>query len=373
MKGSEFVATVKNVRGPQLSRMALQAMFDEETPNFLDDRRECFTEAIIDGGYYRCDYEVMPNYLAIGTDDDFVTWPLSIVDLQEYCDHAPIAWTGAGGGTVNEWFIPPKKIVFTTWVFSDCKIVPQAFGAMATMTWPETILAEQERINGAMERNGCLLRAFVRAKKAYITAPNVKMEGGPNGNGTLHFTGWYSFDPIIPEERTVGTLDGKLVYAVQAGDEIGGKIGHEPEYFDYSHGCDLVYHEVLINGERFTFDEVCSHPKLCVLVSDQGPFNPRYPNVGTSVSPARKTSRMPAAAQVPAGAKPPVFVTKGGVAMLVTPGTIGPHVAMDVPPSQTAPIALAPTGMSGSTKLAIVLAAGITGYAAWYFYKTRAR
>lgn len=307
MKGSEFLKQVVDVRNPQLSALALSRMLAGDMPGWLlGTRMRCTTEAVIDGVYYQCSYFTPKQYLSVGDDTDWVQWPLTIVDLQKFCDAFQL--TGADGTKSPKFYIPPKKLVKNTWGQSDCKIKPQLLGASNDMTWPVKVGIEQDKINAAMKAAGCPLDAFSRAKKAYITAPNTTA-------ANLHFTGWYELNGFGWEDQT-SRSDPSSGYKPQ-----NATGGHEATYADYSHGCDLVYHDVLINGQQYEFADVCAHPKLHVLVSDQGPFVPVFPNSGLK-APAPPPLAPPPAAP-PSNFKGDVYkTTMEGVPMLVKASTL---------------------------------------------------
>ena len=321
MKGSEFVQQVKDVRNPKLSELALSAILAGNTPSFMEQTVECFTEAVIDRKYFRCVYTVHPQYLSIGDDQDFVQWPLSMVDLQRYCD-----------ATKLHWYIPTKKLVWNNWLFTECKINPQTIAPSAQMSSPQAILDEQRLINAAMVKEGCPLTAFSRAKKAYIVSP--KMDGS-----TLHFTGWYD----------------KSGQAIQKGDSTGG---HEASYADYSHGCDVVRYDFHVNGRQYDYAELCQHPVLHVLVSDQGPFNPIFPIGPQQVfNPVSARTDVPPEDELPANYHGPVYKTAlaTGKPVLVESGFFS-----------------APDGASDGAngRILLGLSAGLLGYAmirSWNF------
>lgn len=298
MKGSEFLQQIKDVRQPQVSTLGLQRMLAGNMPGFiLGKRYECTTDAVIDGLYYQCRYFTLPQYLSVGDDSDWVQFPLTILDLQKFCDAHML--TGADGSQSPAFYIPPKKLVKNTWGATDCKIEPQPLGATADMTWPVRIGIEQAKINAAMVAKGCPLNAFSRAKKAYITAPG--MDGS-----VLHFTGWYRPNGWAWQDGGFSPVD--------------STGSHEATYADYSHGCDLVYHDVIVNGRQYDFAEVCAHPKLWVLVSDQGPFVPRFPNAGLS---AKSPPAAPPASAPPANYQGDVFKTaSNGALTLVKASTL---------------------------------------------------
>jgi hypothetical protein len=58
--------------------------------------------------------------------------------------------------------------------------------------------------------------------------------------------------------------------------EITGKpiqpvySGHTWDYVDYSHGLRLIHLTAWLNGEKIELPEILLHPKLHVLISDEG-------------------------------------------------------------------------------------------------------
>jgi hypothetical protein len=351
-----------NVRGQALDDAGLAAMLAGNVPEWMAaaPRIPCQVSASIDGLTYYCVYYVKQNYLTIGEDDDWGTFPLSEVNLQAWCDK-----TGC--------FIPPKKIIRDTWDRTDCKIAPQnIYRPPAGYPGPldagiEPIAAEQQMINEAMQQKGCSVNSFSRAKKAYITAPN--MDGG-----NLHFTGWYSDGITGYKAADPGLANSKGVVqpprtpygrAWQDGDDAS----HPARYADYSHGCDVVGPTVSINDQEYSFADVCAHPKLHVLVSDQGPFVPRFPNA--NLKPPSPPAPMPNAPETLASFAGPIYKTNSaGIAVLSKAGQ--PLVRYSVPNapattnSSTSP-ASSPRG------LLTILGLGAVAIGAYWYWKESVR
>ncbi len=301
MKGSDFAKNMVAGYGDKaeaaraISPIALKTMLGGNMPAFGAGRVGCTTSAVIDGSFYELLYFVSPTYLAIGEDSDFVTWPLSIVDLQAYCDAHQVQYKDTNR-TGPAYFIPPKKIIKRTWEWTTHKIVPQAMwqsdiGNYGGIGGVKLIPAQQTMINGALAKwngpdgkgQGASLSTFVRHKKAYCTVPKM-------GTGNLRFEGWYWPGNAL-KTGWVGDnpMTGKKGHEVDTGKygdgfQHGDTGGHDAGYCDYSHGCDLVHYDAYINGMMVPFDDVCMDPKFNVLVSDQGPFNPTFPNDGKPLS-----------------------------------------------------------------------------------------
>jgi hypothetical protein len=61
-------------------------------------------------------------------------------------------------------------------------------------------------------------------------------------------------------------------------------LAHGNEYVDYSHGVRLIFNRALLDGKYVDLTSVFIGP-LNKLVSDQGPFYPRIPNISTPTTP----------------------------------------------------------------------------------------
>lgn len=295
MKGSEFIQQVMNVDGAARDQLALKALLDGNTPSFMESLVEVRTGAVIDGGYYEATLRTRPGYLAIGTDDDFITWPLTEPSLQAYYD--------AGGG---HWYIPPGKLIYEFWRASQVKIPTLAVRAPGapgthpgTGTW--TIDTAQKQINAALAKLGAPPTVFVRAKKAYSVRPGLD-------GSRLCFSGWFSPGPPL-QPNPYG-------WSWQGLDDMP----HEAAFTDYSHGCDGVYYAVQVNGVQMDFADVCQHPKYHVLVSNRGPFYPHFPNSGSGApKPKPPVVASIPAAPIPNGFAGPVYKTTSAGLTVVRP------------------------------------------------------
>lgn len=322
MKFADFCKQMMDVKDPVRDQLALKAMLDGNTPSWAGvPEYECTTEALLDGVYYQCKYRVMRNYLPIGEDGDSFTdwgvWPLTQKSITKYCE-----------AKQYKWYMPTKKLVFNTWLQSRCKINPQPISRVTSQnptghpgTGTETILTENRMLFDAMAHNGCPWNTFTRGLKEYAVKPgqdgSMQYFGGwywPGG------TGWQAEDPGWHKAMAVsGGTFGKLI-------QDFNDAHHDSNYEDYSQGVDLIYYQCDVNGAIFDYADLCAHPKLWVLVSDAGPFVPKFPNVGLS-GPASPPP-LPQGKTAPASFQGPEFKTtaSGNVALvkagafLATPG-----------------------------------------------------
>ena len=181
--------------------------------------------------------DVMCDYLAVGSDSDFVRLPLRPQTAQRIADHF---------GCV----LPTRKMVDTIDRHAELHLPPrpmtEARESVATFVEHHTIVESQ--------RSDWPLGALVTGiKKDVVLSPRIFER--PH---RLAIYGWRK-------------LDGRPIQNLT--------IVHVDQYVDYSHGIRLVAKSVLIDGQAVTVSELLQDEQRCVLVSDEGPMRPpRYPD-----------------------------------------------------------------------------------------------
>lgn len=68
---------------------------------------------------------------------------------------------------------------------------------------------------------------------------------------------------------------------------------HQSSYSDYSHGIRFISRECQLDGKNVDIYTIFADPKLSALVSDQGPFAPRFPNATTTAVSTSGDSPLP--------------------------------------------------------------------------------
>ncbi len=180
--------------------------------------------------------EVMPDYLAIGSDADFVRMPMTPQTAQRIADQF--------GCT-----LPTRKMVDAIDAHAELRIAPhpmtEAREAVATF-------AEHNRIIDEQRGDKPLGLLTCGIKKDIVLTPRIFEK--PQ---RLAIYGWRQ-------------LDGQPIQPLT--------IVHWNQYVDYSHGVRLVRDTLEVDGQRFKIAELLADPERCSLVSDEGPMNPpHYP------------------------------------------------------------------------------------------------
>jgi hypothetical protein len=181
--------------------------------------------------------EVMPDYLAVGSDADFVRVPTTPQTAQQIAD--------LFGCT-----LPTRKIVDAIDRVAEAKVAPHPMTkdreAIATF-------AEHNQIIETQRADKPLGQLLIGAKKDIVLTPRIFEK--PQ---RLAIYGWRQ-------------LNGQPIQPLT--------IVHWNRYVDYSHGARLVNDTVELDGKSVKISDLLADPDRCGLVSDEGPMKPpRYPD-----------------------------------------------------------------------------------------------
>jgi hypothetical protein len=178
--------------------------------------------------------EVMPDYLAVGSDTDFVRVPMSPTTAAYIADRFGCC-------------LPTRKIVDDVYNAASVKLEPKPLTTDRESV--ATFLKHHEIIEG--QRAGKMLGELVAGVKKDVVVSNLLGEK-PN---RVAIYGWHKSDgtPIQPLS-----------------------IVHVRTYVDYSHGVRLVKRTVTVDGRERDLRHVLASPDLSPLVSDEGPITAPY-------------------------------------------------------------------------------------------------
>lgn len=174
---------------------------------------------------------VLPDYLAIGSDDDFVRVPLSARDAERVAD-------------ALKCFLPTPQIVDETYEQAEVKLGAQPmvpFDA-TKMAKPATFLAHNTLIEQRRKSKGEKLGSLVAGHKKDLVLTG-RMKGQP-GRSAIY--GWQM-------EET-----GKPVQPLS--------LVHDLEHFDYTFGVRLILRDVYVDGVRRSVDEALADENLAAAL-----------------------------------------------------------------------------------------------------------
>lgn len=184
---------------------------------------------------------VMPDYLSVGSDDDFVRIPLTPMTAQKIADDYDMS-------------LPTKKLVDFIYRSARLKLaarpIPPDGGSVHEFS---NVLRHNETIERQMKVNAKARGRLVAGHKKDVVLTR-RLDENP---GRVAIYGWHKdFNhPIQPLS-----------------------LVHDKSYMDYSHGIRLLSKDVMVDGETLSMDEILKSPELAPLLSDEGPLNDRYPS-----------------------------------------------------------------------------------------------
>jgi hypothetical protein len=246
MKGSEFGQSILKVEGKLRESAVLQAFQGGSMPGWLlvQPWREVSVEADIKGVTRRLIYFVAPDYFSIGTDEDFLRVPARPDTYQTIA-------------SALHCILPSRRMVDAIWGTARVQgssvppsPLPPNKGADRKDSEPflviNKIIDDQLRKLGKWPTN------------SLIAGDKKDVVVGPDLDGThVAIYGWHQAN----------------------GKPIQGYPGpHIIDHVDYSHGLRLVSRAALLDAVPIDIASVFTDKDLHVLVSDQGPFPPFFPN-----------------------------------------------------------------------------------------------
>jgi hypothetical protein len=237
MTGTEFIESVKDLPREERERTVAEELLKGNIPDFERQLVPITVSASgLEGTTHTVTYEVMPDYLAIGSDEDFVRMPMNPYTAQAFCDSFGFV-------------MPTRKMVNDIWEAAEIKLEPHPLTEEREAA--TTFLQHHNIIEG--QRNGAPLGKLVAGIKKDVVVTN-RLQERPD---RVAIYGWHytSGDPIQPLT-----------------------IVHVDWYVDYSHGVRPVKRLMRIdNGTTLSYEEILTDPHLHNLLSDEGEIKiPRY-------------------------------------------------------------------------------------------------
>lgn len=187
---------------------------------------------------------VLPDYLAIGSDQDFFRIPMSAITAQQFADSI-------------QGILPTRKMVDMIFQQSTVRLAPITYYPVGNENEQvEKFYAHQRAIQTQLKKTdwkpGQLLSGI---KKDLVTSRKIQ-DSARIGHIVLY--GWHHPDgsPIQPLTNI-----------------------HHGGYVDYSHGARIVANQMLLDGDTTTVEALLKDPILhSLLNNEEGPFQKvRYP------------------------------------------------------------------------------------------------
>ena len=245
IKGSDFVAQVTGLSIADRETAVVREILSGNVPSFSRKLRSLKIYQTVDAKNYELIYFVACDYMAIGSDQDYLYIPLTPSTAQYLADYLNCS-------------LPTKKIVDNIYTNSEITLSPQPIPPSDKMTTIQVFGQHTDSIEQQFSISGFDRSAtgIVAGHKKDIIISN-KIYDPDRTNERVVIYGWH-----LSENNPI-----QAVYN-----------GHIAMYADYSHGVRLVSNIAFINGDPIHLDDILRDPNLSILLSSEGVISkPHYP------------------------------------------------------------------------------------------------
>jgi hypothetical protein len=192
------------------------------------------------GAEARVTFWVAPDYLAVGSDADYLLIPMRPQLAQEIADR-----TGTS--------LPTAVMVDATWLAAPVKLGPDSIAPSRAMVTMPVFLAHHAMVAGRRRADSLPMGTLTAGhKKDVVLTPRLDTL-----RNRVAIYGWH-----LPDGRPIQPLN----------------TWHTTAHVDYSHGIRLIARRVLVDAAEHDLLDLLRDPARAALVSDEGPMRmPRYP------------------------------------------------------------------------------------------------
>ncbi len=178
---------------------------------------------------------VTPDYLAVGSDTNYVRIPLGLPAAARIADQFG-------------FFLPTTRMVDAIYAQAAVRLAPSPMEPTNQMTTTDYLLRHNVKVNSMRALVSLLPEALTAGQKKDV----VLSTRLTSKRGKVAIYGWHRTNgrPIQP----LSTV-------------------HGAQYADYSHGVRLVSQTAFVNGKLQPLSQIISDPQLAVLVSSEGPMD----------------------------------------------------------------------------------------------------
>ena len=230
--GSQFQRQITELLRDQREAAVLHEIMIGNVPEFLRRLKPIRVDATDDAGAkHVATYFVMPDYLAIGTDDDFFRVPITPATATAIADKFDASLITA---KVSDDLFAVAQVRL------DPKPLTKDRDKAATFWQHHQIIEEQLR--------GKLRGQLVVGIKKDVVLTN-RLKEKPH---KVAIYGWHEFN-------------GRPIQSLY--------VGHVDWYVDYSHGVRLMSQQMIVDDQPIRMANVLKDSRLCPLLSTEGPMD----------------------------------------------------------------------------------------------------
>jgi len=233
--GSGFAERIRGLHGAERDALIRDELVEGNLPGFLrrlDPVTVTGTDAA--GHAVRVTFCVMPDYLSIGSDKDFLRIPMGL-------DTAVTVASDLG------FVLPTPKMVDAIYRSSSVHLAPKPMTPGAEMTSTDYYQRHNRTVDQQRLAKGAELGRLTAGQKKDLVLTN-RLRSHP---GRVAIYGWHC-------------LNGKPIQPLST--------VHGLHYADYSHGIRLVSDTVFVDGRSMSIVKLLQDPQLAGLLNSEGPI-----------------------------------------------------------------------------------------------------
>lgn len=229
ISGTEFYKKASAFNWQQRDSFAVEEILGGNMPDFIKSFVPVTVqlEDSITGKIIRATYYVSPDYLNIGSNNDWARIPLTPMAAQKIANNF-------------DCFLPTRKMVDDIYTASTVKLEPVPLYAFRDST--PTMFHHHLIVEGQRKGRTGLIAGI---KKDVVITDKINRDTKPN---RVAIYGWHK-------------PDGKPIQPLYT--------GHVNWYVDYSHGIRLVYRKIKVGKVWMDYVEVLKDPILKKLICDE--------------------------------------------------------------------------------------------------------
>jgi hypothetical protein len=241
--GSAFIARVRSLPRRAYDEAVYEAVASGNVPPFERQLVPVALDGIDDSGTRHTGRVwVLPDYLAIGSNEDFILVPMTPRTAQRIAN-------------LTECLLPTRKLVDAIYCSATCQLRPRTIegGPRPSLDDHTDYATHKAMLDEQRRQERSVLGALTAGQKKDIVVSN-RLLARPR---RVAIYGWHrSVDDPIQPLTTV----------------------HSRIYADYSHGVRLVHDRMIVDGDELATEVVLQDSTLSCVLSDEGPLGiVRYP------------------------------------------------------------------------------------------------
>jgi hypothetical protein len=233
--GNAFITTLASASGTSRDAAIAREVLRGNVPAFLRDLAPVsFTGVLPNGRSAQITICVTPDYLAVGSDRDFVRVPLGLAAAGQIADRFNM-------------MLPTTRMVDAIYAQADLRLTPAPMTPGSQMSSTDYFLRHNATVETQRINAGGRLGMLVAGQKKDVVLTN-RLARAP---GRVAIYGWQrrGGSPIQP----LSTV-------------------HAASYADYSHGIRLVSRTAFVNGEPFDLEDLLMSGTYAGLLNSDGPI-----------------------------------------------------------------------------------------------------